>query len=194
MEICRECYGRIPFTGSWEMETVYGSCCSRIICLCDYSGIIKDALVRFKFHNRPGYGKTLASLLADKVTSFAADSGFDLITCVPLHPNRLIERGYNQSEILCRELGKRTGMPVNTHILKRIKNTQAQSLLAGKERYSNVKEAFQVVDAEPVRGKSVLLVDDILTTGNTLNECARVLKNAGAAEVTAAVIASGRKY
>jgi competence protein ComFC len=194
LEICKECFERIPFTGSCEIETVYGSCYDRIICLCDYSGIIKDVLVGFKFHSKPGCGKTLGTLLADKVAGLAAASKFDLLTCVPLHPKRLRERGYNQSEILCRELGKSTGMPVNTHIIKRIRNTEAQSLLAGKQRYSNVKDAFLVVDAGPVIGKSVLLVDDIMTTGNTLNECARILKDAGAASVTAAVIASGRKY
>ncbi len=106
-------------------------------------------------------------------------SGIDAILPVPLHPSRERERGFNQAYILAKLLSRRHGVPVLKGLLRRIRPTPPQ---AGKrrERIRNVRGAFRVHHPEQIRGRSILLVDDVYTTGATVNECARVLMKAGA--------------
>jgi len=193
-DICEECYGNIPFSGSFDTHMEQGLYFDRLICLCEYSGIIKHALVNFKFHNKPRIGRTLGKLLSEKLRKMTKTDEFDIITCVPLHRKRYARRGYNQSELICRELHSKLDIPFNRDMLVRIRDTEPQSLLSGCMRHDNVKDAFSIKNGSKTEKMSVLLVDDIMTTGSTLNECAKVLKDRGAARVTAAVIASGRKY
>lgn len=116
-----------------------------------------------------------------------------MIVSVPLHPKREQSRGYNQSYLIARELGRELGIKNEPRLLARVKNTHSQSLLKRDERLENIKDAFRITDTSRVEGKAIFLVDDILTTGATLNECSRVLKGAGAKKIVAAVIASGRR-
>jgi ComF family protein len=118
---------------------------------------------------------------------------FDTIISVPLHRQRELNRGYNQSRLISGALSRKLGLPDNSKLLQRVRNTQSQSLLAREERSLNLVDAFAVVDTSGVKGKNILLVDDIMTTGYTLNECAKALKAAGARTVVGAVVASGRK-
>jgi ComF family protein len=107
---------------------------------------------------------------------------------VPLNPVRLKERGYNQSALIAQQLSNITRIPFSVHLLKRLRNTPSQTKLSREQRKENVKGAFAVQGN--VEGKRVLLIDDVITTGSTLNECAKVLKQNGAAWVTAAAIAT----
>ncbi|NOR14762.1 MAG: hypothetical protein GQ544_03560 [Candidatus Aminicenantes bacterium] len=111
---------------------------------------------------------------------------------VPLHPKRERQRGFNQAGVLSYELGKLRGIDVLKGSLVKKKNVSPQTFLAGPERRANVSGAFQVVHSDKVVGKSLLLVDDVFTTGATLTECCRVLKNAGAKEVRALTIAQAQ--
>jgi ComF family protein len=165
-----------------------------IICICEYSGIIKEALIRYKFFNRPSFGRTFAQLMYDRINEMPGWGKVDIIISVPLHRKKEQKRGYNQSHLISKQLGGLLGIEVNRTLLIRTKNTDSQSLLNRGERLQNVKDAFQVTDINSVNGKSILILDDILTTGTTLNECCKVLKNAGAGKVTAAVVATGRKF
>ena len=113
----------------------------------------------------------------------------DLIVPVPLHLRRLIKRRYNQSALLARRLGRLSGKPVAVAALKRTRATPSQGGLGRGARKRNVKGAFAVVRPEMVRGKRVLLIDDVLTTGATVAECARVLKGAGARAVDILTVA-----
>jgi ComF family protein len=106
--------------------------------------------------------------------------GFDVVIPVPLHKQRLKERGFNQSLLLAREVARVFGLEVDYRSLKRIRPTRPQVDLKPDERKKNVKGAFDVKSPERVRGRRVLLVDDVFTTGATVSECARVLKKAGA--------------
>jgi len=102
---------------------------------------------------------------------------------VPLHPKRLRWRGFNQSVILAREVGRQWDVPVDPFVLLRSRETSLQTELAEEERRKNVRGAFSVDPEKPIRGKSFLLVDDVYTSGATVDECSRALLRAGAKEV-----------
>lgn len=110
--------------------------------------------------------------------------GIDLIACVPLHRSKMLNRGFNQAEILAKLLGEKLNITCSLEKLKRIKMTNSQFNLDLKQRRENISGAFTCTDPDFFAGRSVLLVDDIFTTGATLNECAKVLKQAGASRVT----------
>ncbi len=193
--ICSKCFKYIPFatkgTAALKRESdLYDD----IICVCEYMGMVKEALRRFKFSNKPSYGRTFARLLANKINNMTSRPKFDIIISVPLHYLKEQTRGYNQAYLISKELSRKFGVPEKSRILTRTRNTDSQSLLAKNQRIVNIKDAFKVNDPTGIKGKTILLIDDILTTGSTLNECSGELKRAGAKYVVAAVIASGRKF
>jgi ComF family protein len=112
---------------------------------------------------------------------------------VPVHPKKLKEREFNQSLLLARPISNRLEGELDFLSLRRIRNTLPQTGLKGVERRRNVLKAFALEGKRPVAGRAVLLVDDVATTGNTLNECARVLKKGGAKEVLCLVLARTAK-
>jgi competence protein ComFC len=197
LHICGECYSKISFANETIMrmgtaETHPG--CDGAICVCEYSGIVKDSLIRFKFYSKPCYYRTFARLISERMEKLGAAGKFDMVMSVPLHKQREYSRGYNQAYLISKAVGRDLKLPERSYLLKRLRNTDTQSLLDRKERRRNIMNAFTVTKPDEVKGKSILLVDDIMTTGFTLDECARMLKEAGAASVTAAVVATGRKF
>lgn len=151
--------------------------------VAEYDWPFDLAIPQLKFHQNLRHAQWLAELLSKQLHHLHWPAA-DIICPIPLHNQRLSERGYNQAELLCRYLSVTT--PIK-HILKRTKHTYAQSELSKQGRLKNVKDAFSC-DIE-LSGKRVLIVDDVLTTGATLNEAAKTLKQAGAAEVYVAAIA-----
>ena len=117
------------------------------------------------------------------------NEGVDLILPVPLHYTRIFERKYNQSAILAKELAKKKGIDIDFGCLKRCKKTQPQVMCSGKNRKKNVKGAFEVIDSSKIKGKRIVLIDDVYTTGSTLKECAKVLLKAKAKSVDTLTIA-----
>src|SRR5262249_28634573 len=116
-------------------------------------------------------------------------AGASVVVPVPLHWRRRWARGYNQSEALARAIASRLRLPCRSGYLRRIRNTPMQSLQSAASRLSNVRDAFRATSTRKLAGQCVLLVDDVLTTANTANEAARVLRGAGAARVVVAVLA-----
>jgi ComF family protein len=117
------------------------------------------------------------------------DEPLKLILPVPLHPRRLRQRGFNQAVILGREISRRHGVAMDLRTLRRIVDTEAQAGLKKDERRSNIRKAFSIAVPERIRGQSILLVDDVYTTGSTLGECAETLLKAGAEAVGALTLA-----
>jgi ComF family protein len=191
-EICGDCFKKIPFTAERALSYNEDKL-DRAICACDYSGIIREALLRLKFRDRPGYSRALSGILARVVEEEYGGLVFDLVISVPLHNQRKRDRGYNQALLLSRELSRGKGIKEASYLMERCRSTEAQSLLDRDKRADNIKGAFRVKKPEEVCGKRILLIDDIMTTGNTLNECARALKEAGAAYAAAAVVAASKK-
>ena len=116
-----------------------------------------------------------------------AKKNFTLVTGVPLHKSRQKERGFNQSSLIAEKVADYLSIPFDENVLKRVKNTKIQSGLVRKERMKNIRGAFELV--EDVKGKKVLLVDDVWTTGSTMRECVKVMKKNGAREVWGLVLA-----
>ena len=117
----------------------------------------------------------------------------DYIIPVPLHIKRESERGYNQAGYIAKEVAKEFNKEYYPNILRRVKNTKAQSGLARGDRQSNIKDAFKVEWKECIEGKNILIVDDVITTGGTVRECSKVLKENGAKKVFVLALATGKK-
>ncbi len=192
-EICSDCFNKIPFTAGNALPYNGYEGLDGAVSACEYTGVIREALIRYKFRNKPGYGRTLSGLIGKAVEENYSGREFDIIISVPLHRERKFTRGYNQALLLSRELSRKTGIKDASQLLVRYRHTEAQSLLDKGKRHENIKGAFRVTKPEMISGKGILLVDDIMTTGSTLNECGRVLKEAGASYVAAVVVAAARK-
>ena len=189
-DLCRDCRVNNPecphsrknfsFLDSW-------------IAVWYYEGYIRGSLHRFKFgrarHYAAGYGRLLAMRVMTEYPE-----GFDLITWVPVSTLRKFRRGYDQVELLAKAVAKELGMqPVAT--LKKIRNNRVQSRITGQaQRKANVLGVYRVENPENIEGKRILLLDDIITTGATAGECARVLLTAGAREVHCGCVAAVRHH
>jgi competence protein ComFC len=189
-ETCSE-----PFEGSMTSAFTCANCAHRTIyfdaAVAAYRGrdIVREIIHEFKYarqiHLRHLVAHWLRAALDDERLR---DISFDLIVPVPLHPARQRERGFNQAGLLAESLSAETSMP-STPVLERIRYTTTQTALDRSERMENLHNAFRLRKNADVRGLRVLLIDDVLTTGSTLSECARVLKRAGAISVHAATAA-----
>jgi ComF family protein len=146
----------------------------------EYGGAIQEAILRCKYRRQSHIANRLAGLFRQSPLEVLT---WDKIVPVPLHRNRLQSRGYNQAALLAREIATRVGIPVNWGDLKRVKNTASQVHLSASARRVNLKNAFNVSQKTAFAGAKVLLIDDVVTTGATMNACARALKRAGAIRV-----------
>lgn len=153
-----------------------------------YDEFSKSLLLDFKFSDRLD-NKVLLSNWLFMAGKDIFHQGIDLIIPVPLHYMRLFKRKYNQSAILAAEISKKINVPVDYNSLKRIRHTIPQVSCSGKQRSKNVKNAFSIIHPENIKGKRIVLIDDIYTTGSTLKECAKALKKAGAKSVDALTVA-----
>ncbi|MCM2265513.1 MAG: ComF family protein [Desulfuromonadales bacterium] len=158
---------------------------ARVHAVGPYAGTLQEAVQRFKYHGQLPLERPLGILLAESLPSRGKPCP-DLIVPVPLHRDRLRERGYNQALQLARQVGRRLSVPVEPNLLRRIRATASQQGLDAVTRKSNLRGAFAVT--APLSGRHLLLVDDVLTTGATARECAGVLRQAGAASVEVAVL------
>jgi len=151
---------------------------------CLYSAPLRDLICKFKYNQKTYFRKIFAGLITDFVKNYRFDiNQFDIITPIPLFPSRLRERGYNQSRLLAEQIAREYQLDLSLGNLVRIRNTEHQTLLSEKERWTNIHEAFRIKDSVKFSGKNVLIIDDLLTTGATASEAARTLKNAGAETV-----------
>lgn len=144
-----------------------------------YDGGIRKVILAFKFRKKLKIMPLLAQAMGDSVGTLEVPT-FDLLCAVPMSKERLAERTFNQAEMLAEELGAQLGIPCML-LLTKICENQIQHRLSGMERKENVRGVYTVTAGQQVRGKNILLCDDIITTGSTLRECAHVLKTAGAA-------------
>ncbi|MBQ7264849.1 MAG: ComF family protein [Firmicutes bacterium] len=144
-------------------------------CLYEYKDEIRRAVIDFKFSQNPLYFTFFGKNMAEHLLKHNAK--YDIITFVPMYNKDERKRGYNQAELLAYETARLTNINFDT-LLKKEKSTALQSSLSAKERATNLKKAFALT--KDVKGKSILIIDDIITTGATLNECAKVLSKAGA--------------
>jgi ComF family protein len=154
-----------------------------------YEGLLKEVILRLKHASGEGLAELLGRLWAEHAEARLRELGADLVVPVPLHWWRRWQRGYNQSEALARALAARLHLPCQPGWLRRIRHTPPQTAQSVTARRENVHNAFRARPRAALQRKTVLLVDDVLTTGSTASEAARALRAAGAARVVVAVLA-----
>lgn len=154
-----------------------------------YAGVLQEAILRTKHAPGEGIAEMLGrTFVEERVTDFR-DAGIDLVVPVPLHWRSRWRRGFNQAERIADEIAVELGVPCRAGALRRVKATAQHAQSSASARWENIRGAFEAAPRARVAGKSVLLVDDVMTTGATMGEAARVLKAAGAARVVAAALA-----
>ncbi|MEK6745340.1 MAG: ComF family protein [Nitrospirota bacterium] len=151
-----------------------------------FEGPLREAIHVYKYRPLRSLGEPLARWMAGQVRMTVP---LDIAMPVPLHKKRLRHRGFNQALLLAHGVSERFAMPLNYDNLVRVRYTRPQVELSGRERAENVRGAFNLVRPAEVSDKRILLIDDVFTTGATMNECAKVLKDAGAASVTVLTLA-----
>ena len=157
-----------------------------------YRDPVREAVRQYKFQGGRNHAAALGTLMARRLAQ-GWDAPADLVTWTPLSRKRRKERGYDQAELLARRVGELAGLPV-VPTLEKARNTAAQSHLSDDSaRLANVQGAYRLLDGAELAGKRVVLVDDVVTTGATLSQCALLLKGAGAAQVVALTLARSRK-
>ena len=183
--LCGSCERTLPYTGENALrQGTFGRCASPLY----YTGPVREAILRFKFQGRTGGLDCFGRLLADCAARWYPGE-FDTVTWVPVSRKRLRQRGFDQSRLLAASLCVDWHVaPVET-LRKAVDNPAQSGLKEAAARRANVLGVYEAVDPERISGHRILLVDDICTTGATLAECARVLREAGAADVVCAAAA-----
>lgn len=201
---CKKCYYKLPFVEDKVClvcgREIYGD---HKICLScrthktyievnypafTYSGNIEEAIKKFKFAGKMWYYKPLAELMYENIKGKI--SNIDYIVYPPINKKTFYKRGFNQMELISKEMSKFTNIKMLKKCICKVKENEKQSLTSGKMRFENVRGVFAVNDnyKETLNGKNILLLDDVMTTGATINECARMLKKSGAKTVISSTI------
>lgn len=158
--------------------------------LFDYKSI-SASIARFKYAGRQEYAAFYAACMAKRLGAFIRDCGAQALLPVPLHKSRLRRRGYNQAEVLARELSALTGIPVLADWIARVEKTAPMKDLSARERQNNLKRAFKI-RRNDVKLDTVIIIDDIYTTGSTMNAMSRELKKAGVKRIYFMALAIGK--
>lgn len=179
--LCEDCVRKRPFYEATRAPYLY-------------EGSLMTAIHQFKYGAKSFIADSLGPLLAQFAKTRFKESDNFLTIPVPLHPKRLQERGFNQSLLLARHVARQLHTELDYLSLRRVRDTVPQTGLGKEERRKNVRGAFHVKAPDVVKEKVVLLVDDVSTTGNTLNECARVLRKSGCNRIFCLVLAKAGNF
>jgi len=154
-----------------------------------YENIVRKCIIDYKFNEKAYKHKMFEKILLKNEKIYSFLKKYDIITYVPMFKNKKAKRGYNQTEIIAKDISKKLRIKLEKNNIIKIKDTKKQSTLNKKEREKNVKDAFAIRNTKNIVSKKVILFDDIYTTGNTVNECSKILKEAGAEEIVVLTIA-----
>lgn len=171
--LCSKCKDEITYNETKILKEIDNI---KVYSCCNYSGIPQKLVRLLKFHKKKFLAENIAKLMFEYINSFDFDFSDYEIICVPLHKKKKKKRGFNQCELISLELSKLINIPCNFKLIKRIKNTKSMYNLKKPERIENLKGAFEVNKIE-FHNKKLLVIDDIVTTGTTLNEIIKELKN-----------------
>lgn len=188
-KVCPECQSSVPETGSDASQKgdFFSICVSPLY----YEDEVRESLLRFKFKGATGYASAYASYLA-KCISSEIQGRYDYISWVPLSKKRYKERGYDQAMLLAMATALELDTLAVGTLVKKVHVAKQSTMGSPEKRRANISGAYEASDIELIEGKRILLIDDIITSGSTLSECARTLRMAGAAEVLCATVARSR--
>ena len=177
-DLCPKCEIKLKNIAKNKIEKYTDTNFRKHIYLFKYDGIIKERLIKFKFNEKPYIYKAFVKFLIknEKICRFL--KSYDIIIPVPVHYNRKVTRGYNQSALISKELAKILLIDYSENVLLKKINNKPQSTKNKEERNANVIGVYYIKNEYKIYNKKVLLLDDIYTTGSTVNECAKVLKEA----------------
>lgn len=196
--VCMRCRGFLPKTG-YEMNEdnplarlFYGKVKLKAVTACFFfskEGKVQHLIHELKYKGNADAGLFLGRELGKSIKEAPLFQGIDYLIPVPLHPQREKKRGYNQSMVIARGISEATGIPIGAEFLVRSVNTATQTRKTREERWQNVKDIFEVKKPERLAGKYVLLIDDVLTTGATLEACALRLSEVPGISISCATAA-----
>ena len=189
--LCKKCEKKLESNTIWEIKENQNPYIffEELISIFKYEGIIRDKIIDYKFNEKSYLYKTFTIFLLKNKKVFEKIQSYDTIIPVPISEKRKKTRGYNQSLLISREISKKTGIKLQENNLIKIKNTIEQSKLDKEEREKNVQNVYQIKNEEILKNKKILLLDDIYTTGNTVNSCCKILKKAKPKKIGVIVIA-----
>ena len=189
---CQRC--GLPFAGEVTDSFSCGYCkdlpfrFDQAVCACRAEGPVRDSILRFKYNREMYFGPHLAGWLIGAARQWIDWREIGAIVPVPLHPRKKRHREFNQAEYLADALSRAVNVPT-VRALRRVKDTKTQTALGAADRSANLRDAFRVRAAATVTGKRVVLVDDVFTTGATMDACAKVLRAAGVQHIIALAVA-----
>lgn len=191
--LCKKCEIKIKKYEINLMQKNKNKYFDELFCIFKYENIIRETLIKYKFNNKPYIYKTFSKIILKNKKTCGFLEKYDIIIPVPISKKRKYERGYNQTELISKEISKKLNIKFINNILIKTIDTKAQSELNKKDRATNIKNVFEIIDYEAIRNMNILIFDDIYTTGSTVNECARILKQVGAEKIGVLTIAKDYK-
>jgi ComF family protein len=189
-ETCLICRQNLPYCMSAELGDVAGDSFIRAVASFIYEGYVTDSIYRFKARGCQWYAKTYAKYLKYTIEHYYSDMEFDYIVSVPMTKKKLAERGYDQTRLIAEYLNREIDVPYLSDAMKKVKETPKQQGLSQAERKYNLAGVFEVAKAKEIEGKTLLLIDDVFTTGATVEECSYELLANGAESVYVATVAT----
>jgi len=190
--LCKDCFEKLKL-GSPPLCTLAdkNSFFKQAWHCCKYEGLIKELVHKFKYNKKLYLKNTLICLLHAFTVDNIQYKGVDTVTAVPIHISDKRKRGFNQSDILAKGLSLQLNLEYAKRSILKLRRTKKQINLKKAERLKNIKNAFAPGDVTPFKGKNVLLVDDVFTTGATVNECSKILTEYGANSVSVLTLTKG---
>lgn len=195
--ICEKCLDKIEMSTQFEREEFFKNNLQQSGLIENYyakyefvkNGLLQKAVHNLKYNRKSRIGLQLGIELGKDLLEQPWFTEIDFIVPLPIHRIKKLSRGYNQSDFIAKGISIITSKPVQKRLIKRIKNTRTQTRLNLDQRIDNVKNAFKVIDRKMLNNKCILIVDDVCTTGSTVNEVARTLLNAGAKKIFLSTLA-----
>ena len=188
-ELCKKCELLIKKYEINKIEKCKNKYFDYQIKLYKYENIIRNKIIDYKFNEKAYLSATFEKMIIKNEKIYSFLKKYDIILYVPMFKKNKLIRGYNQSELIAKRISRTLGISLEKNNLVKTRNTKKQSTLTKQQRKINIKDAFKVQKPENIKNKKIILFDDIYTTGNTVNECSKVLKKAGAEEIVVLTIA-----
>ena len=187
--LCKKCEIKLNNIAKFKIDKYKNKNFEKHLYIFKYEGIIKESLIKFKFNEKPYIYKSFVNFLIknEKICRFL--KSYDIIIPVPIHYNRKVTRGYNQSALIAKEISKKLEIKYEGNVLFKKVNNTPQSTKNRNDRRKNVVGVYYTKDQNLIYNKKIILLDDIYTTGSTVNECCKELKEAGAKNIDVITIA-----
>lgn len=188
--ICSRCEKMVDSIVTNKIDNYNNKYFNKHLYIFKYENIIREKIIDYKFENKVYLYRTFSEAIIRNKQNIDFIKQYDILIPVPIHKERRKQRGYNQSELIAKMIADEVrSIKLQVNVLKKDKNIVAQSTLNKAKRQENIKDVYKIVNSEKIKNKKILILDDIYTTGSTVNECSKVLKEAGCKDIGIITIA-----